>query len=102
MIFTLTHRLARSQFPPQIIVLFLNSLRIELNALTQSRRRRVSGCRQSSVRRSLRPDGNLHGAAGRGKSQNIVHGLGDVIGLDHLATVELAVGWDQRRIDEAR
>jgi len=31
MIFTLTHRLARSQFPPQIIVLFLNSLRIELN-----------------------------------------------------------------------
>jgi len=31
-----------------------------------------------------------------------MHGLGDFVGLNHLAAVELAVGRDERGVDEAR
>jgi len=61
----------------------------------------VSRACQSSVRRLLRSDGDFHGAACGGRSQNIVHRLRDIIGLNHLATVELAVRLDPRRVDEA-
>jgi hypothetical protein len=62
----------------------------------------VSGYCQSSVRRSLRSNCDFYGAACGKRSQNIVHRLRDVVGLNHLAAVELAVGWDRWRVDEAR
>jgi len=29
-----------------------------------------------------------------------MHRLCDIVGLNHIATVQLTVGWDQRRVDE--
>ncbi len=43
----------------------------------------------------MRSDGDLHMTAGGRRNQNVMHGLGDIIGLNHLAPVELPVERDQ-------
>ena len=72
-----------------------------VDASMQSRHHNTSRYWQSSVRCSLRSDSDFHWAAGGGRGQDVMHGLRDVIGLDHLAAVELPVGRDQWGVDEA-
>ena len=44
----------------------------------------------------------IHRATSRSGREHVVNRIGNVARLNHLAAVELPIGWNQRRVDEAR
>src|SRR5262245_26365313 len=51
-------------------------------------------------RTSLRPHRNLHRARSCRRGQNKDHGLGDIVGLNHFAPIQLAIWRNQRCINK--